>query len=812
MRIAARIGVFLLLVAASSRPAETPARELYQSLTALRVDATQVYTVRDLTLRRDAVRLSLSEGKLAFLQPLGGRVVGAVFTGHGRILTIPRDSMERRSVARFLGTPLVDETFSRAYLRFTDGTAAELEKELRESGAHPDSDPDFATEWNPVVSGLNPWHSLRTMADWLAASPRPYFCATLQGDRMGPFDAIVDDRRPEQVLLGQARWASGVHYYDLWASFRRSEAPEGPVETAVPVAYTVDTSIQADLKLEGRATLTLRAVRDGERVLEMEISRALAIESITDDAGHPLPVFQNEDLSRSEIATRGNDSFLVVLPEPTRAGKEFRLRASYRGSVISDAGNGVYFVGDRGSWFPHVGGLANFAAYDLTFRWPRKLTLVATGKKTEEREDGDWRVGHWRSQEPMAVAGFNLGEYATQTIESGGVRIAVHANRELEEAILQIFQAVRADEVQNRPAGWGRNRPQGPPTGGVFSPPPPPIPAMVLEKLSRDIADSIHYLERWNGPFPFDHLEISQIPGSFGQGWPALLYLSTLAFLSPDAQARAGVGSREQASFTQVMPFHEVGHQWWGNLAGFSSYRDEWINESLANYTALMYLESKQPDHVLTGILQGYRSDLLAKLPGSEQSYDEAGPLALGERLRSSKAPEGYARVTYAKGTWVIHILRSMLRDPAAKDPDWRFAALLHGLLEEHRHIALPGADVQRAVERVMTPDMALEGGRSMDWFFDQWVRGTGIPRYAVDFTATPQGASFLVRGTLKQTGVPENFIARVPLYAPAASGKPVLLGTVVTSGAETSFRFTARARPKRLLIDPNLTLLCRTD
>lgn len=818
MPVAGRIGILLLVIsllflAGSARPADPSARELYQALTALRVDAAHVYPVRDLDLRRDAVRVSLSEGKLAFLQPLHGRIVGAVFSGHGRLLALPREATERRSVARFLGTPLVDEAFSRAYLRFTDGTAAEIQRLLAEAGAQPSSDADFSAEWDSVIANLNPWHSLRTMTDWLAATPRPYFYAALQGDRMGSFDANVDDRRREQILLGQSRWADGVHFYDLWASFQRKDPPQGPVETAIPVSYSVDTSIHADLKLEGHATLTLRAVRDGERVLEMEISRDLVIEGITDDAGHPLPVFQNEDMSRSEIATRGNDSFLVILPEPTHAGQEFRLRASYRGSVISDAGNGVYFVGDRGSWYPHTSGTGNFASYDLTFRWPRKLTLVATGNKTEEREEGEWSVGRWLSKGPMAVAGFNLGEYATQTIQAGDVRIAVHANRQLEAAILKIFEPSRLDPMATRVVGRGPGSSAGHPNTQTFVPPRPPSPAMVLEKLSHNLADSIQYLERWNGPFPFDHLEISPIPGSFGQGWPSLLYLSTLAFLPPDAQARAGISRREQATFTQLLPYHEVAHQWWGNVAGSSSYRDEWINEALANYTALMYLDSKQqPDRLLGGILQDYRSHLLTKLPGSEQSYYEAGPLALGQRLRSSRAPEGYARVTYAKGTWVIHMLRSMLRDPAAKDPDARFMGLLHNLLESHRHAALPTADFQRAVEQAMTPAMALEGGHSMDWFFDQWVRGTGIPRYAVEFTATPQGAGFLVRGTLRQSSVPDSFLARVPLYVPGASGKPVLLGTVVTSGAETSFRFTTRTQPKRLLIDPNLTLLCRTE
>ncbi len=99
-----------------------------------------------------------------------------------------------------------------------------------------------------------------------------------------------------------------------------------------------------------------------------------------------------------------------------------------------------------------------------------------------------------------------------------------------------------------------------------------------------------------------------------------------------------------------------------------------------------------------------------------------------------------------------------------------------------------------------------------MDWFFDQWVRSSGIPHYSVEFTVRPKASGFLVRGTLKQSGVPENFIAAVPLYGVRPGGKPVPLGTVVTSGAETPFQIVSHVRPKRLLIDPQLTLLCVTQ
>jgi len=220
----------------------------------------------------------------------------------------------------------------------------------------------------------------------------------------------------------------------------------------------------------------------------------------------------------------------------------------------------------------------------------------------------------------------------------------------------------------------------------------------------------------------------------------------------------------------------------------------------------------------------------VTKEQGQEEAPDEAGPLMLGPRLQSSKTAGTYVRILYGKGPWIFHMLRMMMRDPkpvpsAAEgapassralsqrenNPDARFQQLLSGLLESHRYRPLTTDDLQRAVEKLMTPEMDLESNRSMEWFFDQWIRHTGIPRYSVTFEVRPggKGQGFIVTGTLKQEGVPETFTAAVPLYAPRTVGKPVLLGTVITTGAETTFQFTTRSRPRRLLIDPNRTLLC---
>ncbi len=814
-----------LAVTATAGTSSPEAREAFNALNAVRVDRAHVYYVHDLHLSKDTIRLSFVEGKLALLEASEGRVTGAVFTGSGRVIAVPRDPVERRSLAWFLGTPLLDQPFTRAYLRFTDGTAEQVLSQIRAADGQPvDSAAadSFADDWNPTVANLNNWHSLRILLDQLSTELQPYFYAGLAGAGVGTFDVLVDDRREEQVLIGQSRLGEGGHEYDTWASFPRAGAPEKYVPNFSPVSYAVSTSIHPDLMLEGQTKLRLKARRAGERVVQLELSRFLSVQLVTDERGRSLEFFQNDALETQEIAERGNDNLYVVLPEAARDGGEIELNITYQGRVISNAGNNVYFVGQRGSWYPNLAARESFATFELTFRWPRRLTLVATGKRGEVREEGEWRVGRWQTEAPVPMVGFNLGEYLTHTVKGESFNVEVYANRQLEQALQSRFQ--RQSVVATGTAGspvWPRPPRSAPLV--VNEPPPPPSPGALLNSLGEDVVESIRFYEKYHGPFPFSTLAVSPIPGAFGQGWPGLLYISTLSFLPPTAQARAGVAQQTQEQLNELLPFHEVAHQWWGNTIGSASYRDYWIHEAMASYLSLLYAESRHSDDpsssravpqrekFLVSWLDRFRDDLVTKEQGQEEAPDEAGPLMLGPRLQSSKTAGAYVRILYGKGPWIFHMLRMMMRDPKAKDPEARFQQLLSGLMESHRHRPLTTADLRQAVEKLMTPEMDLESNRSMEWFFDQWVRHTGIPRYSVTFEVRPggKGQGFIVTGTLKQEGVPETFTAAVPLYAPRTASKPAVVGTVITAGIETTFQFAVRSRPRRLLIDPNRTLLC---
>ncbi len=792
------------------RPAPTEPRALYQALNALRPDPYRVYNVKSLTLRRDVINFTFEDGKLAFLQSLGGRITGLVFAGRGHAIAIPHDPGERRSLAQFTGVPILDQSFSRAYLRFDDGTPEEIAGALARAGDTATTDTNFAENRDPIFANTNPWHSLRIMEDWLSTAPRPYFYAGILTDAEGMVDLVVDQRRDEQVLFGQPRrMPGGAMAYDIWASFRTLDSPQTPADAFVPVDYTINTKIADDLSLDGTTFMDVKALRGGDRVVPLELSRRLAVENVKDGNGTPLVYFQNEDLSKRQIQRRGNDTVLVVLPAPVQEGQELRLEISYHGSVISDAGNGVEYVGEHETWYAHPAGLGDFASFSLSFHWPKRFTLVATGKEVESHDDGDFESGRWVSDVPFAVAGFNLGEYQSEIANASQPRIELYANHEIESAILAHLQQEHPVLIPSRPE-LGPFR-----TGQLDSVPstPPPDPAAILKNLGGQILDAIHFYENLNGPFPFGSLKVSQIPGTVGQGWPGLVYLSTFAFLPAQADQHAGIPEQSQEMAREIMPFHEVAHQWWGNVTAAATYRDVWIQEGMANYLAMLYADTRKPPaRRLNTWLERYRAALVAKAPQSEESVETTGPLTLGYRLALSNDPGAYNPVIYGKGAWVMHMIREMLREPATSDPDARFRRLLQSILTHYRFKPLSTADFQRAVEEQMTPSMDLEGDHTMNWFFSEWVKNTGIPEYKIQFEAKLHRHEFVVTGTLRQTKVDDLFTASVPVYAERSGRKPERLGVVVTTGPETKFRFASRFRPTRLAIDPDLTLLCTPD
>src|SRR6185369_1419795 len=105
-------------------------------------------------------------------------------------------------------------------------------------------------------------------------------------------------------------------------------------------------------------------------------------------------------------------SFYVVLPEPPALKQEHKLQIEYAGDkVLEVAGEGSFYVQARTSWYPNLNGFGEKVTYDLTFKVPRKYKVISVGKLQGESVEQDLAVSHWITPVPVAVAGFNYGDY-----------------------------------------------------------------------------------------------------------------------------------------------------------------------------------------------------------------------------------------------------------------------------------------------------------------------------------------------------------------------------------------------------------------
>jgi hypothetical protein len=805
-----------------------------------------VFKVRGASLDRPAIHITLEDGTIAFTKDVLGRITGAFFEGDGEVLLIPPNDVERRSISLFTGMAILEERFSTAYFRFNDNTATELQPGLRA----PDQAEQFVAQWNQTARNLAQVDAMRLLASFSemlpieggtiskdsattgTADPEDRMVhARLQGNKLGVFDILFDSTAGEQVEAGQSKAAeNGDVYYDVWTSFStqdagrsraaRKEIPQTlPAETVShkdPIfvrSYVIDAHVKPPKELEADVELQLD-VRGGSRFLAFELSRFLQIQTVEAD-GKAVEFIHNPAVEGTRLARSGNDQVAVILPEPARKGQKISLRFVYGGEVIVEAGKGLLYVGARGTWYPNRG--MAMSDYDLTFHYPPGWTLLATGKpvpvsqpatkpgQAAPRSASDEQVAHWVSERPIPVAGFNLGKYIRATAQAGNVTVETYATAGMERDFpMPPIQTLKIDPkppLSQMPAE-------------VIAP-PIPSPARNAADVAGTTARAIRYYAERFGPFPYRQLALTQLPGQESQGWPGLIFLSSYAFLN-QAERHDLHMSAAMGLIDQLVPAHETAHQWWGDLITWSTYRDQWFSEGLANYCSLMMLQEKDPAgfHV---VMEKFRKDLAEKDKDGNYVKD-AGPVTLGTRLLSSHFPEGYEAINYGRSTWLFHMLRSMLQDAAVeagkKDPSRRvveepFVQSLRKVRERYEGKAISTRELLDVFAEDLPPSLRYEGKASLDWFLEGWVNGTSLPRLELQSVKfAPKANATVVTGVIRQKDAPEDLVTSVPIYAIVSGKAPTLVGRVFADGAETSFHLSAPAGTHKLLLDPNETIL----
>src|SRR5215813_13944486 len=310
-------GLFIAILGALSQAAPPgEAEAIVTQLSKVRLDKSHIQYIRDITIRRDVLTIAFNRGAIAFLEPINGKVTGAVFIGSGEIVAIPPDPIEKEQVYKFTGTPVLNETFETAILRFTDNTYEEIRKEIADHAAEDVTANDAAQfePWDMAVAARGTALNLRLLTDLLEPDGKTFFLGELNGNRRGWFDVVYDLRAIEEVSVFQVHDIGGTGVTDVWASFnQRSEArnPEAVAhEHKSPIdilSYEIDGALGPDNKLDAKATMQIKGRTEGARVLNFDLASSLRVASLMTDTD-ALPYFQSST----------TNSLIAVLPVPLK--------------------------------------------------------------------------------------------------------------------------------------------------------------------------------------------------------------------------------------------------------------------------------------------------------------------------------------------------------------------------------------------------------------------------------------------------------------------------------------------------------------
>lgn len=785
------------------RAADTRAADLARQFREAGLEAEECYRVRDVSFQREDLRFFFTEGYLIFARPVQGRRLAAVFSaeaegGDAEVLLMPPTRAERQSLAQFTSSPTLNEHLRSTLMLFTDDSGEELRKQvLAQAVVKKSAETGLLLEqaWNPVLRNLAGSFLVRLVQDVLTgreAAPG-FFFASGVGRQLGAFDMLYDRQARTEIVVGRTAFRNERAYFDVWCQFPAKARREGklpdPEHDLSMNQLRIDATLPENLRLKATTRAAVTVGSRARRVMAFDLFTAMDVTSATVD-GQPAEVFRPESLRANLIRNAGSSVFLVVPAQPLETGKPHEVVVQHEGDVVQHAGNRVYYVSARGVWYPHR--FDEFSAHEMTFHYPRTLNLVASGEKIEERAEGDHLLARFRSTTPVRLGGFNLGEYRSTTAKQQNLTVEVYANRQLESALSRPKEptAMPAPSVMGR-SPRGASLPSMTGMGSL------PLPQPRTTQLADEVAAALAFMTSTFGPPPEPTLRVSPIPGSFGQGFPGLIYLPTVSFLDPSERP---VGLREglpRLMFDLLAP-HEVAHQWWGNVVASAQLEDEWLMEALANYSALMYIEKRRGRNVMEQLLREYRDRLLARTE-DDKTIESVGPITWGPRLQQSQSPQAWQIITYQKGTWIMHMLRGRLGDE-------RFAAMLRALRTRYEFKAI-STDQFKQLAREFVPPKSIDA--KLDLFFDQWVYATGIPTFKLDWSVKGKAPALKVVGTVRQEGVDEDFVATVPVEVQTGRGKSVVQW-VRTSSEPVAFTVPVAAPPVKVQLDPGGSVLSR--
>ena len=532
----------------------------------------ETFTVNNLTIKRDVGTFTFKSGRISFLPPVLNRVAIGVFVGEGEFTLAPYPYTERDYIKLVTKQETVVEPLNRVVFIFSDKTYDEIKKQGQAAGATADSQildalHDVQNRLRNAERGSGENIEAEILTDLYGAHRPPSFNAFINGKKhkdlrfhVRPYGALDCE---ETVLINADRLAedSGFWYSShLVMEFEKGVASSDEDKRVIDAKhYRIETVIKGE-KLTASTELTFTSFYNGERVLPFALLPELRVSRVT---------LNEKEVNFIQEDKKKDGSFYAILTEPLVKDREYKILIEYQGDkVLQDAGGGNFAVDARTSWYANVNTFKDRATFDLTFKIPKQYVLVSVGKKEKEWKEDDFAASQWVSQTPLAVAGFNYGKFKVQEItdEQSKYKIEGYAVAEMPDGL--------------RNTG----------IGGM-------APTRLIGQSLAEAQNGLRIFTHYFGALPYGRIAITQQPQvNFGQSWPSLVYMPLVSYMdSTQRWMLTGSINNGLNEFVDEVNSHEVSHQWWGHIVGWSSYHDQWLSEGFAFFSAGLYLKMTDP-------------------------------------------------------------------------------------------------------------------------------------------------------------------------------------------------------------------------
>jgi aminopeptidase N len=272
-------------------------------------------------------------------------------------------------------------------------------------------------------------------------------------------------------------------------------------------------------------------------------------------------------------------------------------------------------------------------------------------------------------------------------------------------------------------------------------------------------------------PFPYEKLAHLQSSTRYGG-----MENAGAIFYSDGAFRRRSVGLGLIA--------HEIAHQWFGDAVTAREWSHVWLSEGFATYFAELWKERADGDSAFRAGMSGIRNQIIRAPEVASRPVIDTTQTDLLELLNTN---------SYQKGGWTLHMLRAVVGDSA-------FFRGLRSYYLAYRHSTALTDDLQRAMEGA--------SGRSLGWFFDQWLRRPGFAEVTTSWRY--DAAQRRVVASIAQGNRFGQFRFPLTVAITDASGRErrATIDVPATANATIAVPLEVNAAPRAVAFDPDVRVL----